>query len=241
MIVFRRASIATAAVIVGCGIADAQQPIVLQKLTEWNQAAPPPSQQAMIAEIARASARVYAAKPGCAKSAITLGQIAPATADRRVFNGVVQARAKNGWTVVVTHPACDDVPVRYMIVEDAGGALTTFRVNRGQSNASESLIGDTFPLAMLSAYGVLKRAKITCNDDGNAKLGVTRIEAEESGLGPDVFGVRYAGSWSEIWPVSMCGETVEVPIRFTADGDGGAYTNIKGDSVKRIGTAAKQP
>ena len=47
-----------------------------------------------------------------------------------------------------------------------------------------------------------------------------------------MFGVRYQGSWSEIWPISSCNRTVEGLVTFIADGDGGAYTNLPGDQVK---------
>ena len=58
--------------------------------------------------------------------------------------------------------------------------------------------------------------------------------AEESDLGADVFGVRYVGSWSELWPIEICGQIVEVPVTFKADGDGGAYYNIKDETVKLV-------
>lgn len=212
----------------------AQHPLVLQKLTDWNAAAPAPSQQIVSAEIVKAASILYAAKPGCAAAGMTFEKLMPATAERSVFSGAIRGQLRNAWTVVARHPACDEAPVRYMIVQDSSGGLRTFRVNRGQSYAHESLIADTWLLVRLAADAALTRAQVACKESGNAKLGPTRVSAEESDLGADIFGVRYRGSWTEIWPVEICGETVEVPIRFTADGDGGAYTNIKGDSVKRL-------
>ncbi|NRD91025.1 hypothetical protein C8024_18580 [Sphingopyxis sp. BSNA05] len=58
-----------------------------------------------------------------------------------------------------------------------------------------------------------------------------RIESEAEGLGPDMFGSRYVGSWDEIWPIEMCDRTVEVLVNFTADGDGGAYFNVSSDKA----------
>lgn len=53
-------------------------------------------------------------------------------------------------------------------------------------------------------------------------------------MGPEVYGVRYTGSWSEVWPITLCGRTVEVSVRFTADGDGGAYNNLKSAEAKLL-------
>ncbi len=141
----------------------------------------------------------------------------PATAERYVFSGAVVRQLRNGWTVIVRHPACDLSPVRYMIVQDAAGAFRTTRVNRGASYAHDSLIEDTFPLAVIAAEAFLSRSKCPCKDQTKAQLGVTRIEEAASDLGPDVLGVRYKGSWTEIWPISVCGEIIEVPVHFTAE------------------------
>lgn len=214
--------------------AEAQHPLVLQKLTDLNAATPAPSKQVVSSQIAKAAATLYPDKPGCAATGLTVEKIMPATAERHVFNGALRGQMRNGWTVIARHPACDSAPVRYMITQDPAGEFRTFRVNRGQSYAHESLIEDTWPLAILATESILARAGIACNEPKAAKLGITRVVDEESDLGPDVFGVRYKGSWTEIWPIAICGETLEIPIRFTADGDGGAYTDIKGDGIKRL-------
>lgn len=224
-------------VLVSClsvSVAQAQHPLVTQRLTELNAATPPPSQQIVSDQIAKTADSLYAAKRGCAKAGLTLERILPATAERYVFSGAVSRQIRNGWTVIARHPGCDESPVRYMIVQDAGGVLRTTRVNRGLSYAHDSLIADTFPLAGLAAEAFLSRSKIACREPNKAKLGVTRIEGAASDLGPDVMGVRYKGSWTEIWPMSVCGEMLEVSVLFTPDGDGGAYTNIKGDLIKRL-------
>jgi hypothetical protein len=221
------------ACVIGMSDAHAQHPLVMQRLTELNAAAPPLSQQVLTAQVTTAAEKLYADRPGCVASGLVLDKPASAVAERSVFTGALNRQLRGGWTVLARHPACDPAPVRYMVVQDAGGAFRTFRVNRGQSHAHESLIGDTWPLVILSAEAFLARAKIACKDGKAAKLGVTRI-ADESELGPDLFGVRYKGSWTEIWPVEICSETLDVSIIFTADGDGGAYTNIKGDQIRRV-------
>lgn len=209
----------------------AQHALVLQKLAEWNGTAAEPAANRIEAEIRIAASKAYFAVPACAASPVIVDKVAPATAERFVFNGIAQRRMRNGWTVIARLPGCDAAPVRFMIMQDTSGALSTIRVNRGQSLAWDSLIGDTVPLAEIAAVAALKRQKIDCALTTPGKLGVTRVVNESEGLGGDVFGVRYAGSWSEVWPLKLCGRTVEVTVDFTADGDGGAYTKLPGELV----------
>ena len=221
------------------GQASAQHPMILQRLTEWNAAAPAPSSQVILAEIEFAAARINNDSGKCAQSPLTVEQVSPATADRYVFQGIINKQIKNGWTAKVNQPKCSAEEQRYMIIQTVNDELRTFRVNRGVSYAHESLIGDTLPIAMIAAKVAFDRLKMKCEVQSQAKLGVIRLGLKESDLGSDVFGVRYSGSWNEVWPVTMCSETVEVPIRFTADGDGGATYNIKGESVKLITPSTK--
>lgn len=229
----KRSAIGLVLCLASANVTQAQHPLVLQRLEQINAAAPPPSPQVISALIAKTAKTVYADKPNCASTGLTLDEPLPATAERQVFFGAVRGQIRNGWTVMARHPVCDEVPVRYMLVQDGSGGLRSFRVNRGRSHAHESLISDTFPLATLAAEAFLTRAKLPCPEPKKPQLGVTRIAEEDGDLGPDKFGVRYKGSWTEIWPVAICGETLDVTVRFTADGDGGAYTNLKGDAIKR--------
>ena len=89
-----------------------------------------------------------------------------------------------------------------MLMQNTDASFLTLRVNRGESYAWESLITDTMPLAAAAAYSALNRQNEVCDFDGNATLGVTRLGAKEADLGKDIYGVRYTGSWSEIWPVT---------------------------------------
>lgn len=210
--------------------AAAQHPLVLQRLTQWNAAAPQPAPAIVQAEIMKAAAVAHQNSGGCLPTSAVVDSVTPATSSRFIFQGIAVGRMKNGWTVTVRHPNCGTTPVRYTIFQDSSGTLSTIRTNRGRSLANESLIGDTFPLAALQAVATLRKAGAEC-DVKAATLGVTRVGKEEPGLGPDVFGVRYTGAWSEVWPITLCGRTVDVTIRFTADGDGGAYTNVPGDAA----------
>jgi len=210
---------------------NAQHPLVLQKLTEWNEAAPVLSNERIQREVVSTAKEIYPPSDACSNSVVIIDGIHPATADRFVFNGLLRQQMHNAWTVIARLPGCDTVPVRYMIMQNKDKSLRTIRVNRGISYAHDSLITDTLPFVQLVATSALQREGINCEVDAIFKLGVTRIESEGDGLGADLFGVRYTGSWHETWPIETCGRTVEVLVKFTADGDGGAYYNLPSDQI----------
>ena len=219
-------------------IGHAQHPLIHQRLTAWNAAAPQPTPSTVQEQVLKAAMAAQKRSGGCIPTSAVVDSVVPATSVKFVFQGILAGRLKNGWTVTARHPNCDATPVRYTISEDSVGALTTIRTNRGLSLANESLISDTWPLVVVQAAATAKRNGFECDPNG-AGLGVTRVAKQEPGLGADVYGVRYAGSWSEVWPVELCGRTVEVTVRFTADGDGGAYTDLKGTEAKLLPLAVK--
>lgn len=212
---------------------NAQHPLILQRLTAWNAAAPQPAAATIQEQVMKAAMVAQKRSGGCIPTSAVIESVMPATSARFVFQGILAGQLKNAWTVTARHPNCDATPVRYTMSEDSTGAIRTIRTNRGLSLANESLIGDTWPLAVLQAAATAKRNGVEC-DPESATLGVTRVAKEEPGLGADIYGVRYTGSWSEVWPVELCGRTVEVTVRFTADGDGGAYSDLKGTEAKLL-------
>ncbi|WOK35774.1 hypothetical protein [Sphingomonas sp. C3-2] len=214
------------------GSAKAQHPLILNRLNGWNQAAPAPSDLVLTAEVRRKASEIYGASSACTNSDITLAKVEPASADRYAFNALVRGAIKNAWFVTARMVGCDPAPVRYMVTQNLDDSLKTIRVNRGVSHTWESLLGDTLPSVQLAANAALQRKGLSCSADDKSSLGVLRIAFEEPDLGSNTFGIRYAGSWTEVWPIEACKQTVEVSIRFTADGDGGAYTHIPGDKTR---------
>lgn len=214
------------------GSAHAQHPLVLNRLNGWNEAAPSPGDSVMKAEVRRKAEEIYGASTACSNSAIAIDKIEPATADRYAFNALLRGTMKNAWFVTTRMPGCDPAPVRYMVMQYPDNSLKTIRVNRGMSYTWESLLGDTLPSVQFAAVSALKGKGTRCITEDKPSLGVIRIASEEPGLGDDTFGIRYSGSWAEVWPIEACKHTVEVLIRFTADGDGGAFTHIPGDQTR---------
>lgn len=214
--------------------AKAQPPILVQQFAKWDAAAPMPPPDQIILQIRAAAQRIYASDGGCILDDIRIVSTNPATAERYVFNGILSKSVRNGWHITVRHNKCDVAEVRYLITQDSSGNLDTIRVNRGVSFAHDSLIGDAYPMATLAAHSVLRVAKVKCDETSEKELGVVRIEHQSDDLGSAAYGVRYKGSWTEIWPIKMCNRTVEMPVQFTADGDGGAYFSAKGSAAKLL-------
>lgn len=216
--------------------ANAQVPLVLDMLKRFNDAAPVPQSSVLVSEVMKSALTIQKDKGGCLPTSAVIDTVTPATGVRFALQQIVARQMKNAWTVIVRHPNCGNDIIRYAVVQQSDDSLYSFRINRGQSNANESLIGDTLPSALAMSFLTLKRAKIDCDikDDKDFTMGVTRIVRESTDLGPETYGVRYIGIWQEIWPITLCGRTVEVGIDFKADGDGGAYTDIKNDNVKLL-------
>lgn len=209
----------------------AQHPVVLERLESWSEATPAPTEAILTAEVRKAAADIYSAD-GCTNSALAFEEIEPATADRFAFNAIIRGTMLNAWFVTVRLPECDNSAVRFMVMKNADDSFQTIRVNRGASNAWESLISDTLPLAQTAAAAALLREGVKCEIGSAAKLGATRIASEEADLSAETFGIRYSGSWSEIWPIETCNQNLEVLVVFQADGDGGAYTRLPGDQIR---------
>jgi len=120
--------------------------------------------------------------------------------------------------------------VRYMVLQLRDKSLRAARVNEGRSLANPTIMRDTSAMAALAALRQAKIVDPSCKGDDMA-MGSTRVVSRSKDLGPEKFGSRYAGSWSEVWQFRTCGRTFDVPIDFTADGDGGAYTNVKASAA----------
>lgn len=219
------------------GTASAQHPLVLDRLTVWNAAAPTPPEEELKRLVHQKAVAIYRDAKNCGASDVRIVKVVPATADRYAFSGIMNRTIRNAWFVTAQVPGCDAEQVRFMVLWNADDTFKIVRINRGESYAWESLVTDTVPLARLAAIAALQRIGTACDSgstEGSGLIGPTRISAQDLGLGKEVFGVRYTGKWNEIWPISECGHVVEVTIEFTADGDGGAYTRMPAQRVRVV-------
>lgn len=106
--------------------AQAQHPLILERLKNWNSAAPQPDGQIISKEVRAAAAKIYVARNGCDASALTIENTRPATADRFAFTSVIQGTMRNAWFVTTSIPQCDVAPVRFMIMQSADGSFQPY-------------------------------------------------------------------------------------------------------------------
>lgn len=211
--------------------ATAQNQEILAKIKQLDEQAPQPGQDIILAALTKTAVSLANAGNGCKPSRITILETSPITGARDILAGIMKGAVKNGWTVYARYAGCPGGDVfRYAVIQRADGSLIAPLINEGRSYANLSIMRDTSALAAIAGYAAIKRIDAKCAG-GDLKMGQTRVVSETKDLGPDTFGVRYTGSWTEIWQFKSCGRTVEVAVSFSADGDGGAYSNIKGDSV----------
>lgn len=213
----------------------AQQPPVLELLKRVNAQVPPPSDSEIAVAMTALWARLKAADPAvCTPTDASHTPPQPATADRMIFNAVLQNQAKNGWTILSSSKICGVVSQRFVIARMADDSLLAIPANYGESFVTSSQFRDTAMQAVMAATAntpALRDEKCRTSRPEGIE---TRVIAKGSDLGPDVFGGRYAGNWQEEWVVRQCGMRVAVPISFTADGDGGVYTRIQSAKIRPL-------
>ena len=219
---------------VSAGGAPAQHPAVLARIVEMNRQAPQPSAEQIRAALVESAAARGAAAGECVPRELTVLEVSPATGVRAVLEGIVSGQARNGWLAYATHRGCPAAgPFRYLIVQRQDGSLIAPLVNEGRSIANPSIMRDTSAHAALSVHVEASRADAAC-DGRDMRMGPTRVVGQSDDLGPDVYGVRYVGSWREVWRFETCGRAFDVPVEFRADGDGGAYTNVNASGISLV-------
>lgn len=214
--------------------ADAQHPLVIERLDKENAEHPTLSLSDAEEAILEKTRRIAAANGMCVPSGVTLEVPVAITGDPFLFSGILDGSINNAWRVYAMLDGCGDALIqRYAVIEMKAGKRVALPIHPGRSLTTLKIVRDTSPSAGVQALAAVKRRKPDC-DGKDMALVSTQILKQETGLGPEVYGVRYKGSWIESWKFKVCGLVVEVPIRFTADGDGGAHTSIKGEEVREV-------
>jgi hypothetical protein len=160
---------------------------------------------------------------GCMPSKVTLGVLRPVTLDNFVTQAILGGQIENGWLLSAKIVNCPDEDVaRILVLRAANGAtLQAFYDGRGESLAWPSLARAVMPEIIRPALVKLATADMRCRPTDMAPVAV-RVESRSADLSPDRYGLRYKGSWREVWSFGPCGHRVAVPVDFRADGQGGA-------------------
>ena len=234
----RRLAIMGALLLMPVGVA-AQDAVTTAGLRAINNREPAPDAAAIAAEAQTLlAAMVKAGQAKCLPSAVAVDGIAPATATRLVIEGINSKQLRNGWTANARLEGCEGPPSRLIVLRLANSSLLVRVINSGETLTTASQMRDTSAAAAMAAVTAIRKAVPGCEGDGLA-MGDTRVAERGADLGPDVFGARYVGSWSEVWRFTTCDATADVTVAFKADGKGGVFSDIGKDSVKVVKQAAK--
>jgi hypothetical protein len=190
-----------------------------------------PPDVAQVLPLALADLQAQASKAGsCVPTGVTLGPIAFASGTRLVVDGIGQRTLRNAWSVLGTPQGCGTAtPRRFVIVLKADDSLLVRAFVVGESIAWVSLVFDARPSIAATALAATqsRHPDWDCTDTRHVTLDKVADAGASKDLGPDFYGVRYTGSWDEVWTYTLCNHPVDVPITFTADGNGGAYWNAR--------------
>lgn len=228
-----RIIVATLVACLSTGVS-AQNAMVLDRIKALDAAAQAPAMPELEIAILATSKAIADAKKVCSPASIGIEEVMPITGAAAILPAILKGQIRNAWSVYARHAGCPgSEPFRYAVLQLADGSLKALLVNEGRSFANLSIMRDTSAGAALAALQRIKQEDAKC-DGADMTMGVTRVVFQSKDLGPELFGVRYVGSWTEAWDFTTCGRIARVPVEFRADGDGGAYTNIKGDSVQLV-------
>lgn len=207
-------------------------------LARWgaiNRAVPAPAAAAVTPAALAAAQGLARDTHVCVPRAVALGPLRPATADPVAVGGVRDRQLQNMWLADGNATGCGaPAKLRFVVMRLADGGLNVLVVNEGESLASVALTQDAMRAALSAARRAFAATDAACTVDASTlSLGPTRVLARSPDLGPETYGVRFAGLWSEGWRFTACGHTVEVRVDFRADGEGGAF--ISTPSAARLG------
>ena len=170
----------------------------------------------------------------CVPSDVEIEKPTPATAVTIAVQGILSGKLKNLWMAYGRPIGCPKAEkTRFAILLLANDEIRVREVNKGEAIASMSLMRDSSGLAALVAFTEIRKVEPACNGSGMQMFG-TRVISQGHDLSPDFYGARFKGSWVEGWTFGVCGRRAEVPVEFTADGQGGAQFHIKSGEMRLL-------
>ncbi len=219
----------------GCpAVALAQSQQLIDTVDKFAAAHPAPSTAELAPRALEAFRQRARADGRCLPRAVSVGAPASALLTMLVAQRRVAGEILSAWTSVVRPSGCsDDRPGRFIIYRQNDGSLDVQLMSMGEGIALP-LQQDLFLLVGGFAYAKLNSIKGGCAVD-KLRFESTRIAARSDDLGPDVYGARFRGSWSETWTFSGCDRLVEATVAFVTDGEGGLRYTVDNRQVRFVG------
>ena len=206
-------------------------PAVMQRQLEALNKLPLPDKTQLAVAVLKAVQADAAHRNRCMPHKMALSGLEPMTLDPMITGLIENGVIENGWLTSVRISDCPPAdPIRVLVLRAADGhSLNANFVGQGESLAWPSLVKDALRGLVGNAAAKLRAADPNCTPKELTPSGV-RVTSQ-TGMGPVRYGIRYAGSWDEIWLFEMCNHRIGVPITFRADGKGGGGWSISPDKV----------
>jgi hypothetical protein len=153
-----------------------------------------------------------------------------------LWKAALAGEIKNAWTAKVLLGGCRKEPANYLVVRDKAGKTSAGVWSWGQTLAGITLTRDVMPSAAGAMTASIMKVDAACTMDRLKQfVAGPREISDMKSAGEDIYGMRFKGTWSEIWHFTVCGYDAAIPINFRADGSGGAYYEAgSGVTIKKL-------
>jgi hypothetical protein len=214
--------------------ASAQDAALVARMAAVNTADPPPTVADITPELLARTQTTASAEGRCVPTAVTVDALAPATASADVQSAIAAGDVRNGWTTSAHSVGCPSaLPERFLLLLQPDGAVRFVTLFRGTTLTGFAQMRDAAKAAGDAALAASQKLDPLCTKAGMGIIS-TEVMRKSVNLGPDFYGVRFTGSWDELWTLAACSGRAMVPITFTADGNGGASVAINAAAVKFV-------
>ncbi len=188
---------------------------------------PPPDGEPLAQSIGAVIMADAKTRGGCMPKKLGLGVLEPITLDGMIAGMIARGGIENAWIMSVRLDDCPPAdPIRVIVFRAADGQrIQAIFAGQGESLTWPTLAQDALRATVGKVVERLRGESPTCLPPNLTQTSV-RIAERSPDLGPSVYGIRLKGSWTEVWGYDPCGHHIEVPIRFTTNGTGGAYWDI---------------
>ncbi len=212
----------------------AAQPAGLATLLQMvNKQQPPPPVPSLVPELLARTQKAARAEGRCVPTSVTIAPLQPASASQEALPMITHNEIKNAWTTSASAVGCPGaLPERFLVIRmPPDDAIKVIGVVAGTTLTSFAQMKQASKPVGNAALAAGQAVDATCTAEGMDILS-TQLVREHPDLGPDFYGVRLTGSWEETWTLKLCSGRAVVPVRFTADGNGGATTAIDSSAVR---------
>lgn len=231
----RKFRVLAAAAVLAAAPAAAQDGEFVRFLERTNAEVPAPDAAEMAPVALALLQQLHREMERCVPTGVRMDAARPMTATRHMVEMIRAGEVRNGWTAYGRLDGCDEArPLLFIVLRPASGPLIVVPVTFGETIANPTLILDSRGPATMAAGAMARQLVPGCPESGQAALDGMRVVSRSDDLGPDVYGVRYRGTWREAWTFSACGRRVELPITFTADGESGAGYSIHASEARLV-------